>query len=250
MNDTGLIRYDAACRALAEAQQIDEAKDIKDKAEALRVYALQAHNPQLEADAWTIRRRAERRMGELSADLDKALPGRGVRGARLPAGGKAKGDALAAAGISTSAAHRYEQIAQMPEPEFEATLAEGRDRIVRGERPEPIKSPDPVQDERDLVQEAREWRKRFQLVRLAYFEAVEEQVARQRDFVKLVDQIGFTPRERAAFLKEYLGTHRFGKNPRYLRQFRSWRDLDDPVVFEQRVFAIYRAILKTWDGPI
>jgi hypothetical protein len=32
MSDTGLIRYDDACRALAEAKPIDEAKEVRDQA--------------------------------------------------------------------------------------------------------------------------------------------------------------------------------------------------------------------------
>ena len=32
MSDTGLIRYDVACRALAEAKPIDEAKEVRDQA--------------------------------------------------------------------------------------------------------------------------------------------------------------------------------------------------------------------------
>jgi hypothetical protein len=36
------------------------------------VYARQVKNPQLEADAWEIRKRAEYRLGEMSAALDKA----------------------------------------------------------------------------------------------------------------------------------------------------------------------------------
>lgn len=60
-----LIRYDAACRALSEAKAVDEAKDIRDKAEAMRAYARQARNHDLEVDAAEIRFRAERRLGEL-----------------------------------------------------------------------------------------------------------------------------------------------------------------------------------------
>lgn len=62
---TALLRYDAACRALAEAKAVDEAKDLHDKAEAMRIYARQAGNRMLEVDAAEIRVRAERRLGEL-----------------------------------------------------------------------------------------------------------------------------------------------------------------------------------------
>src|SRR6266542_3923617 len=63
---TALILYDAACRAVAECKTVDEAKDLRDKAEAMRAYAHQAKNRNLEIDAAAIRMRAERR-GELIA---------------------------------------------------------------------------------------------------------------------------------------------------------------------------------------
>jgi hypothetical protein len=62
-----LARYDAACRAVAECRSIDEAKDLRDQAEAIRVYAHQAKNRDMEIDAAEIRIRAERRLGELIA---------------------------------------------------------------------------------------------------------------------------------------------------------------------------------------
>src|SRR3974390_3583572 len=73
-----LVRYDAACKAVAEAKSVDEIKDTHDKAVAMKAYARQAKNKDLEADAWEIRRRAERRLGEMMEAQPKA------KGAREP----------------------------------------------------------------------------------------------------------------------------------------------------------------------
>jgi N6-adenosine-specific RNA methylase IME4 len=128
---TDLIRYDAACKALAAAKRVDDVKSIKDKAEAMRQYARQIKNPQLEADAWEIRKRAEARLGELSAALDASKGGKNPK-ATLPAAGKSKAQALKAAGISTSAANRYEQFSKLSEREQEKRIAKGRAAIEAG----------------------------------------------------------------------------------------------------------------------
>jgi len=65
---SALVRYEAACQAVAAACSIDEAKDIRNKADALRAYARQAKNRQLELNAAEIRMRAERRVGQLVAE--------------------------------------------------------------------------------------------------------------------------------------------------------------------------------------
>jgi N6-adenosine-specific RNA methylase IME4 len=129
MTNMKLVKYDAACRAIAEATRVDDVKAIKDKAEAMRAYGRQIKNPQLEADAWVIRKRAEDKLGGLSAALDKS------QGARkpLPVGGKKlKAEALKAAGISTSAANRYEKFNVLPEAEKERRIARGRAAIEAG----------------------------------------------------------------------------------------------------------------------
>lgn len=127
---TGLIKYNEACRAVAEAKSVDEVKDIRDKSEAIRAYARQAKNTQLEADAWEIKKRAEDRLGELSAALDTM---QGARTELLPdAGKKSKYSILKEVGISTSAANRYEQFNRLPKGEKEARIAKGRAAIETG----------------------------------------------------------------------------------------------------------------------
>jgi hypothetical protein len=65
------------CRAIDAAYEIDEVKDIRDKALALEVYAQQARNFEAEQRAGQVRVRAERRAGQLLAILEKA---KGTRG--------------------------------------------------------------------------------------------------------------------------------------------------------------------------
>lgn len=123
-----LIHYESACRELALAASVDEAKDWADKAAALRAYARQAHNTDMEVQVAEIRLRALRRLGELSKELEKADQSERGQDGRFPTAGKtAKADTLREAGISTSAAHRCEQLADVPQEEFEGYLAEQRD---------------------------------------------------------------------------------------------------------------------------
>jgi len=105
-----------------------------DKAAAIAAYARQRKD--VEVDVWMteIRRRAEIRIGELSRDLDKAQRIGPTGEYRLPTGGKSKIDALLDAGISTSTAHRYEELTGGADARGEAaakraieeTLAKGR----------------------------------------------------------------------------------------------------------------------------
>lgn len=139
---TQLIKYEAACRALAECKAVDEVKAWADKAAAMQAYGRMAKDKSLEVDAAEIRIRAERRLGEMLA-AQKADGGlnRGTRGQL--AGKSESGDVLAvvsddrqktvptlaSAGISKDLSSRAQKLAAIPEQEFEETLGEWRDNV-------------------------------------------------------------------------------------------------------------------------
>lgn len=132
-----LTYYDAARNALAQAANIDEVKDVKDKAEAIRLYARQQQDSELEDYAAKIKARAMRRLGQLSSDLDTASNQHA-----LSSGGKTKAEVLYNAGISTTTAHRCEKLASIPEEKFEESLANKANvtSILKQVRTEEIKT--------------------------------------------------------------------------------------------------------------
>jgi hypothetical protein len=114
--------YEAAKQALAECTRVDECKDWADKAAALASYARQRDDQTLHNLAQRIQLRAIRRIGELSKQLGIEQP-RDESGRLASSGKTAKWVVLRAAGVSTSAAHRAERVAGIPEEEFEEALS-------------------------------------------------------------------------------------------------------------------------------
>jgi N6-adenosine-specific RNA methylase IME4 len=123
---TALARYDAACRALADASSLDEVKDVRDKMMALRAYARQAGNRQLELDALRIRLRAERKLGELIAVMPKNK-GTLRRGSEMEPTDETP--TLEDARIGKGMADHARKLAPVPESEFEALLESRPDRV-------------------------------------------------------------------------------------------------------------------------
>ena len=135
-----LIKYDAACRALAECRTIDEVKTWADKAAAMQAYGRMAKDKTLEVDAAEIRIRAERRLGELLAQA-KAAGGLN-REANLRQNTELVSNevgktapTLADAGISYDLSSRAQKMAAVPEAEFEQEVGAWRERVkAEGER--------------------------------------------------------------------------------------------------------------------
>jgi hypothetical protein len=115
-----LVRYEAARTALAECARVDEAAELRDKAAAMALYARQRDDKELAVWVSEIHLRACVRIGELSRELESAQGRRDPETGRLvPASGK-KAEALADAGISTSTANRYEELAGGREEQAQA----------------------------------------------------------------------------------------------------------------------------------
>lgn len=110
---------------LATTNSLFDANKVASVADALKVYAKHAHDPEKECQLAEIRLRAKRRVGELSAMLPTA------NGVNLPNVGPkwiGKLETLRAAGISKDDANRCEHIARIEEPLFQAYIDEKREK--------------------------------------------------------------------------------------------------------------------------
>lgn len=127
---SALIKYEAARSALAQCRSLDDVKDIRDKAEAMRAYAQMANDRSLEIDAAEIRVRAERRLGEMIAE-QKATTGLNAGGRPTETGRPPRPvlPTLADAGITKDLSSRAQKIASLPEVQFETELTAWREKV-------------------------------------------------------------------------------------------------------------------------
>jgi hypothetical protein len=137
-----LQRYDAARAALAECRRVDEVLAIKDDAERLKLYARQAKDRIMMADAAEIQFRATRQLGALLV---------AARGAGQIAKGRPKANGsgedpifgapatlapvrvrLGEAGIDKKLADKARKSAALTEHAFEAVVEDLRARVIAG----------------------------------------------------------------------------------------------------------------------
>lgn len=124
---TSLLRYDAACQALAEAKSFDEVRDWEDKAAAVREYARRAKNRSLEIDALEIRERARRRRGELLIELkSQGLLFEGQK-KELSAADDSSRLTLEQLDTTRNESSRDQKLAQVPTDSFERLISRCRD---------------------------------------------------------------------------------------------------------------------------
>ena len=126
-SDVVLPRYDDMCRAIAECHRVDEVKDIRDKAEALRAYAKQANNREVECQFAECKVRAEIKCGELLRDMAQLGERAGV-GRR-----HANSDNVSLVsdmGITAKDSERFQRASEAPPELVEAAFTDARATLV------------------------------------------------------------------------------------------------------------------------
>ena len=117
---TPLIHFENARRELELARTIDEVKEIRDRAEAMRLYCKQAqHSLEMQNQCAEIKLRAERRAGEMLTETEKNPGGQAEHGSYLSHDGRGRIPKLSELGISWNQSSRWQKISEIPEESFE-----------------------------------------------------------------------------------------------------------------------------------
>lgn len=119
---TELVRYDAMCLAIDAAYEVDEIKEIRDKALAMETYFRVAKNPEPERQACEIRIRAERKAGSLLSAKEKSGGGQPKKNSS-PTAKSSYAQTLTDNDISDNQSAKWQQLANVSSDEFEAAFA-------------------------------------------------------------------------------------------------------------------------------
>jgi phage N-6-adenine-methyltransferase len=125
-----LLSVERAQQMLAACVNVDEAKQIRDQAQAIKAY-LRTQKASLGAqnDAAEIKLRAERRLGELTREIPKATaePKHDGRGGKSPATGPLpKAKQIEDLGMTKQRVAEYEKVASLPQDQFDAYVQVSR----------------------------------------------------------------------------------------------------------------------------
>ncbi len=117
--------YSQACEMIEKAASVDEAKDIRDKADAFRLYARKARNHDMEYFAAEIRMRAERKAGELliESKANRQRAGQGGDRRSKYQNGILLLPTLKELKLDPKDAAKWQRIAKLSPREFERRLA-------------------------------------------------------------------------------------------------------------------------------
>lgn len=126
-----LTKYDAARYALSVAVEVDEVKDIRDKAEAMAAYARQAKDTELVKWATEIKVRAERRAGQMLAEMPKQDGGHAAKVKARSHDVTEVPKTLADIGITKNESSRWQKLASVSDQQFEHAVAAAKE--VAGE---------------------------------------------------------------------------------------------------------------------
>lgn len=124
---TDLIKYDAARHALQQAVEIDDVKNIRDKAQAMAAYARQANDTKLVEWATEIKVRAERKAGQMLSEMPKN-PGKLKNSSWSHDTTTTK---LSDLNITKDQSSRWQRLAAVPDDQFEKAISAAKE--VAGE---------------------------------------------------------------------------------------------------------------------
>lgn len=120
-----LVLLTKAQRALAEASTIDDVRQLRDKAAAVKTYVEKARlGKHLVIEAATLRIRAERRLGEMLQETPLANSAPGNQHTGSSSGSSVDAVLLKDLGITKNESSRSQRIAAVPDAKFEEYLAD------------------------------------------------------------------------------------------------------------------------------
>lgn len=121
-----LLKYDAAKAAVLAAKSYDEVKDIRDKAAAMAEYARLANDTEMIEWTTEIRVRAERRAGQMLAEMPKQGPGEYQRSQAATVA-----PTLSEIGISKTDSSRWQKLAAVDDAQFELAVEAAKETAGR-----------------------------------------------------------------------------------------------------------------------